>query len=433
MVDWFDGDGLEIEVKVAVIGAGWAGLSAALDLAGKAQVSLFEAGGEVGGRAASYGHETCFGKIKLDHGQHLLMGAYHETRALLKLLNLNEKDFFVKRPFFLSLFHKNGRFLDMALPEAGGKFWQFLRASWTMRGLHWGERLAILRVFWALQRCRFCPPEMTVAAYLLALRQPTFVMEALWEPLVLAALNTPIERASMPVFAAVLRDSLFGQGDDLCYFFPKTALNDLFAFPAVNFLKKHGVSLNFNHRVKNLSFNDDVVLVDGEAFDYAIVAVAPQQLAFLLPDLSPVPQRFEPILTLYLQYQDKPRLPAIMCAMAGTTAQWVLDREAILGERGMLAVVVSCAKDLILKDKKEIKTIIADEIFSQFGGGEPIWSWLIVDKRATFSAETGLKRLDFQVGRRLFLAGDYLHNIYPATLESAVQSGRNAAKHVLEQ
>lgn len=419
--------------KIAVIGAGWAGLSAALHLAGKAQVSLFEAGREAGGRAASYAHQTPLGAVTLDHGQHLLMGAYHDTRHLLKLLNLNEKDLFIKRPFFLSLRHHNGRFVEFALPEDGSTMGRFLRASLGLRGLRWRERLAMLRLILDLKRCRFCPPDISVAAYLANLRQPPFVTTAIWEALVLAALNTPMARASMRVFAAVLRDSLFGQGeDDLYYFFPKTDLKALFASPAVNFLKKHDVALHFNHRVQNLTFNDFGINIDGQAFDAAIVAVAPQQLAFLCPDDPHVPRRFEPILTLYLQYQDKPHLPDIMCALAGGAAQWLFDREAILGERGMIAVVVSCAKDLILKDKNEIKNIIAAEVRAQFGGGEPIWSWLIVDKRATFSAEAAQPRAAWQVSDRLFLAGDYFNHDYPATLETAVQSGRIAAETLLK-
>lgn len=417
--------------RVAIIGAGWAGLSAALHLCEQVEVTIFEAGRQAGGRAASYVHETPLGRVTLDHGQHLLMGAYSETRALWKRLNLKESELVKSQPFYLSMFHKNGDTLCLDAGNGLQRWQRFWAMSASLRGLSIGERWALFRGIWSLWREGFCPEEGSVLRWFEQHHQPERVRALFWTPLVLGALNTPIERASMRVFASVLRDSIFGSADALFYFFTKKSLDELLSCPAIEFFKNHHVSLNFQKRVKNIQFNDNGIFVDGEPFSYVIIAVAPHQLGYILPNFAQPLFQYQAICTVYLQYQQLPKLPKIMCGLAGGVVQFVFDREQLLGERGMISAVISSANELINNDKNVLVEVVAQEIRQHFGGGVPIWSWCVTDKRATFESSVHRSHVDPCIHERVYLAGDYLIESYPATLETAVRSGVHAANSIL--
>lgn len=404
-------------MRVAVIGGGWAGIAAAVELtAGGASVTLFEAGRVLGGRARGV---TIDGQ-RLDNGQHILLGAYCDTLALMRRVGADPEALFERQP--LQVVDNAG--FRLALPRWPAPLnvaWALLTAS----AVDGKNKLKTALWMDALKRRKFkLESDCTVAEWLDAAGQNGPLRRHLWEPLCLAALNTPAERASAQLFANVLRDSLgspLREATDLLL--PRVDLGQLLPEPAGKWLIAQGAELRFGQRVRELDLAGDGVRIEGESFDAAIVATAPQHAASLCPG-NAFDADFEPIATVYLKFSPKRRLPFPLQNILGGIGQWVVDR----GD-GLLACVLSGHGDWETFDDEALASRLHDEL----GFDEAAqWHKVIREKRATFSAHPGLKRPDFRTHHpKLLLAGDYTWHDYPATLEGAVRSGMRAAKTLL--
>ncbi|MDD2665104.1 MAG: hydroxysqualene dehydroxylase HpnE [Dechloromonas sp.] len=403
-------------MRVAVIGAGWAGLAAAVDLvAGGAAVTLFEAGRVPGGRARTIDLDG----RRLDNGQHILLGAYRETLDLMRRVDADPDTLLERLP--LQVVADDG--FRLALPRLPAPF-NVALGLLTARGVDRREKVDTALWMNAVQRRGFrLARDLSVAAWLDAAGQTGVLRHRLWEPLCLAALNTPASRASAQLFANVLRDSLGSpRRADTDLLLPRVPLGDVLPEPAARWLAAHGATLRFGERVRKLSPGPDGVAVDGEAFDAAVLAVAPQHLSALLPDAPRLD--YEPIATVYLQYPDAVRLPYPLRQLTGKSGQWVVDR----GD-GLLACVQSGHGEW----EKLSDHGLAAALQNELGLGGPVrWQRVVREKRATFSCRPGLSRADCVAGQpRLLLAGDHSWADYPATLEGAVRSGRRAAQRAL--
>ena len=400
-------------MKVAVVGAGWAGLAAAVDLTRRgAAVTLYEAGRVAGGRGRSV---TIDGRT-LDNGQHLLLGAYRETLALMRSVGAAPDALFDRRP--LQVVDRDG--FRLALPRWPAPFnvaWGLLTAA----AVGWPEKLDT--ALW-MQRLKWRGFRLTrdesVADWLDAAGQTGVLREKLWEPLCLAALNTPAERASAQLFANVLRDSLGSpRRADTDLLLPRVPFGELLPEPACRWLAANGTTLRFGHRVRSVVD----ACVDGEACDAVVVAVAPQHLGALLPKID-ARYAYEPIATVYLQFSAESALPFPLLHLGGTTGAWAVDRG-----HGMFGCAISSHGDWeTLSDEA-----LAAEIESTLGLGPASWHQVIREKRATFCSRPQLARpAHITADPRLVLAGDYTWADYPATLEGAVRSGLRAAATVFQ-
>lgn len=404
-------------MKVAVIGGGWAGIAAAVELtAGGAQTTLFEAGRVLGGRARSVSLD---GRM-LDNGQHILLGAYRDTLALMRRVGADPDLVLDRRP--LQVRGRDGfRLVLPKLPAPLNVAWGLL----TAHGVTLGEKLATAWWMEGVKRKRFqLPRDTTVANWLDAAGQSGRLRRQLWEPLCLAALNTPVERASAQLFANVLRDSLgSSRRTDTDLLLPRSDLGQILPEPADRWLTAKGARLRTGHRVKSVSPSETAIHIDGESFDAAILATAPQHAASLWP-ASAIAEAYEPIATIYLQYAPEIALPFPLFNLDGHHGQWVVDR----GD-GLLACVLSGHGDWERLDDATLATTLEAELAMP----EPaVWHKVIREKRATFACHPGLQRPGAATtSRRLFLAGDYTWTEYPATLEGAVRSGLRASRYVL--
>ena len=405
-------------MKVAVIGGGWAGIAAAVELtAAGADTTLFEAGHVLGGRARSI---TVAGRT-LDNGQHILLGAYRETLALMRRVGADPDKLFDRRPLQV-IDHTGFRMALPKLPAPLNVAWGLLAAN----GVSLSEKLATAWWMQGVKARRFrLGHDGTVAEWLDAAGQTGTLRRHLWEPLCLAALNTPAERASAQVFANVLRDSLgSARQEDTDLLLPRVDLGQLLPEPATRWLTANGATLCFGTRVAGISVTPDGIAIAGVSHDAVVIATAPQHAGKLWP-AADTAYEYEPIATVYLQFGAKTHLPFPLLNLLGKHGQWVVDHG-----NGLLACVLSGHGDWESLADEVLAAALQHELDLPEKAG---WCKVIREKRATFSCRPGIPRPPGTTAHPyVLLAGDYTWADYPATLEGAVRSGRRAA-HVLLQ
>ena len=426
-------------LRVAIVGAGWAGLTAAVELVtAGARPILFEAGRQLGGRART---SEIDGR-SVDNGQHILIGAYRETLRLLRAVGASPEALLHRTPLTLN-YPAAG--LRLALPRLPAPL-HLAAGLLCARGCTLKEKLAASRLALALQKSRYrVAPDRTVAELLDAHGQHGPLRKGLWEALCLAALNTDPQHASAQIFATVLRDSLGGRRADTDLLLPAADLGRLFPEPAADFVRRHGGEIHTGCRVDNLA-----TLLDSNEFDRVILAVAPQHTARLLatqPLTAPLAgllgqYAYEPIGTLYADYPPDLCLPTPLLGLPGALGhpsgqgigQWVFDRGALLGTPGRLAFVLSAHGAWDDLDDPALAALLHDELEATLGHRLPRPHWVrsIRERRATFACHPNLPRpTPHTPDPRLWLAGDYVCADYPATLEGAVRSGVAAARALL--
>ncbi|MBL8399164.1 MAG: FAD-dependent oxidoreductase [Candidatus Accumulibacter sp.] len=427
-------------MKVAVIGGGWAGLAAAVELAAAGvQVCVFEAARQLGGRARSV---TMHGQT-LDNGQHLLLGAYRETLRLLRLVGAEPTQVLKRLPLEIVFLHGKKASFQLRLPRLPAP-WHLAVGLLTARGIGLREAWVAVRFMRHLQRDGYrLTTDETVTALLDRHGQSGTLRHFLWEPLCLAAMNTPPEEASAQIFLNTLRDSLGGERAATDLLLPAVDLDRLWPTAAARFIGAHGGVVRLNSRIRSLDQLPDVA---GERFDATVLAVAPQHAGRLLqphPLTADVARllsgyAFEPIATVYCAYSSGMRLPSPMIGLAPfggpQIGQWVFDRGALGGTAGVLAFVLSGRGVWQRLDDPALATTLHHELVAALGRPLPAFRWMKVirEQRATYACRSGLPRPTARSGRAgLWLAGDYLCAEYPATLEAAMRSGVQAAAGIL--
>ncbi|HJV72362.1 hydroxysqualene dehydroxylase HpnE [Ideonella sp.] len=416
--------------RVAVVGGGWAGLAAAVHATTLGhQASLYEMAPQLGGRARSVTHDG----ITLDNGQHILIGAYRDTLALMRRVGVEPDQVLHRQP--LTLLYPDGS--GLCLPP-GPALPAFARGVWAWRELPWRQRLGLLALAaqWRWQGFR-CAPALTVAE--LARRCPPQAYRELIEPLCVAALNTPAEQASAQVLLTVLRDALFGEPGAADLLLPKGSLDALLPRVAGEWLRQHGASVALGHRVMRLDVDASGADIDGERYDHVVLATPPGEAARLVETLAPAWSReaaafrYQPIITAWLQ-ASAARWPQPMMALRADNrrpAQFGFDLGALGGPRSTYALVVSGAAAWVDAGTNATRSAILnqwDEAFPARQHGPVKWLDSRTEKRATFACTPGLKRPAARVHARVTVAGDHVEGPYPATLEGAVRSGLAAVQ-----
>jgi squalene-associated FAD-dependent desaturase len=406
-----------VAARVAIVGAGYAGMAAAVTLAERGvPVTVFESGPVPGGRARRIVSQG----TALDNGQHIFVGAYTELFRLMRTVGV-PAEALLRIP--LEIKYANGFALRaLWFPPPFG----LLAGMMLARGVSCAERLGALRFMAALRRSNWhVQPDITVKELLDAHGQRGRMRHYLWGPLCVSALNTPVDQASANVFLAALRDTLAGDDEASDLLLPRVDLSRLFPEPAAEFIRGRGGELRCGTTVR------DVGSLKNE-FQKILIAVGPHQLKALLPEM-PLDYAYQPIHTCYLQYPETIRLEFPMLGMAEGLVQWVFDRGALLGEKGRLACVVSAQGDHQQMTQDELADVCHRELSRAFPDlPSPQWSRVIAEKRATISCTPGLKRPSVRTPiTGVFLAGDYTDPEYPPTLEAAVRSGVRAANEIM--
>lgn len=444
-----------------VVGAGWAGLAAAVALVERgAAVRLLEMAPAAGGRARRLAARDA-AEPALDNGQHIAIGAYAQTLALMRTVGVDPDAAFLRTPLALVDAEGDGLVLGRGRTDLA-----FARAVLARRGWTWHERFALLRAAFGWQRSGFgCDPALTVEA--LAAGLPARVRRDVVEPLCVAALNTAPGDASAAVFLRVLRDA-FAEPGGADLLLPRVDLSAALVDPALAWLARHGADVRLGTRVRSLervrtgwrvdagggtggpsnagaegrrdtgAAGDDA-RATGWTADAVVLACSPTEAARLAAPHAPAwaaragAFAHEPIVTVYAR-SDGTRLPAPMLQLASDAtarpAQYVFDRGALGGPAGLLAFVVSGAAPWVARGTEPTERAVLAQAAQALG---PLLRTplavvrTVVEKRATFRCTPGLDRPPGAVAPGLVAAGDYVEGPYPSTLEGAVRSGGAAA------
>jgi squalene-associated FAD-dependent desaturase len=427
--------------KVAVIGAGYAGMAAAVALVDAGHdVTVFETSKVLGGRA----RKVEIDGLTVDNGQHILIGAYCDTLQLMRKVGVDVEQALLRLPLTL---HYPG--FSLRAPRLPAPL-HLAVALLTAHGLTWSEKLSAIRFMQWLKKCRFSlDSDCTVSALLDAHEQAQALRGYLWEPLCISALNTSPDTASAQVFANVLRDSLAADREASDLLIPRVDLSALLAEPAARYVEARGGKVRLSAAVGSIRHQDDGYRLDAEPetlYNHLVVAVAPYHLPRLLADLPELAAlraqvetlAWEPIVTCYLRYPPDTRLPHSMLGMADGNAHWFFDRGQLDGSDGLIAAVTSARGRHQELDKEKLAAAIDAELRSLHPELPALLSsQIITEKRATFACTPSLQRPETQTALPgLLLAGDYVASDYPATIEGAVRSGLKAAaliKHATPQ
>ncbi len=444
-------------LRIAIVGAGWAGIAAAVELTARGHsVTLYESARMAGGRARRIG--SADGGHSLDNGQHILVGAYTETLALMRLVGVDTDRVLHRQP--LALLHPDGsglRLPDLAAP------WDVAIGVLRARGWSLGDRWGLLRAAAGWRAAGFaCDAAWTVQRLCDGL--PPRVIAELVEPLCVSALNTPADQASAQVFLTVMRDALLGPRGSSHLLIPRCDLSALLPEPATAWLQARGAQVRLGQRVSALTRvtsqqgiathssaahpqRTAAWQVEQDTFDAVVLACPAWEAARLTSQAAAASDdtahaaplrawastaaslRHEAITTVYLR--GGPALPEPMWSLRsgpGAPAQFVFDRAQLEGRDGAAgnkAFVISASEG----DRDSLTAQVLRQAHALgWHDLQPVQT--VVEKRATFACTPGLQRPTRAIVPGLWACGDYTEGPYPATLEGAVRSGKAVAESV---
>ncbi|MEO6717405.1 MAG: hydroxysqualene dehydroxylase HpnE [Novosphingobium sp.] len=408
-----------------VVGAGLAGLSAAVELArAGVRVKLADSAPRAGGRCRSY-YDPQLGQI-IDNGNHFTFSGNQAVRAYLETLG----SFGALRgpPHADFAFYDLGNDCRWTLRVNDGQvpWWTFSKARRTP-GTGLRDHLPLARLAMAKRDGRSVG-EM--------LRTEGHFWRRVVEPMMLAVLNCPAAEGSASLAAQFLRESFLRGGSACRTMVAHPSLDSVFIDPALAWLKLRGSVPRFSERLRGMGFEGDRVTtldfgdhVENVGTATVILAVPPWVAADIVPGLT-VPDQFCAILNAHFAVSPSAGAPPIT-ALLSATSQWVVCHET------RVSVTVSGADEIIDQDREALARQIWSEVCATLGMSAPIPAWQIVkEKRATFAgtpAQDALRPATRTRWRNLFLAGDWVQNGLPATIEGALRSGDSAARLALGQ
>ena len=409
---------------VHIIGAGLAGLSAAVRLAEQGRaVAVYEAAGQAGGRCRSY-FDAGFGAV-IDNGNHLLLSGNDAAIRYLTLIGGADKLRGPAKAEFDFADLATGERWTLKINEGRWPSWLFDRDR-RVPATKPLDYLAAAPLMWAGRR--------KTVTDIVAGAGPLY--ERLWQPLMLAALNTDPHEGSARLAGAVMRNTL-AKGGAACRPLVAEGLSAAFIEPALAYLGEHGGTTAFGKRlreiefasghVRSLKFNDSEISVRED--ESVILALPPWVAQSLVPGLT-VPTQFRAILNAHFSVAPPPQFPPILGLIHGTV-EWIFSFP------GRLSITISGADRLIDRPREELAAELWRDVAAVTGLPAELPPWQIVkEKRATFAAspDQDVLRPEPRTGwRNLFLAGDWIQTGLPATIEGAIRSGERAARLAMRE
>ncbi|MGE0127066.1 MAG: hydroxysqualene dehydroxylase HpnE [Blastocatellales bacterium] len=448
---------------VLILGGGFAGLAAAVDLAEAGRrVLLLERRSFPGGRAYSFTDKTTGDTI--DNGQHLMMGCYHRTLRFLEKIGSLDKikfqpdpqvDFLYEEPGFVS--HASFKCPPLPAPL------HLLGGLIRLETIGWGDRLRALAVGLAVRTLngnRDKLADITVRQWLDSLGQSERIQRRFWNLMALATLNEEPEIASADMFARVIELGFMRTKRDSAMVISRVGLSDLYTNQAKSFVEARGGEVRLNADVAGIDFENGraagVTLRSGERIEAdAIISAVPYfALKRLLPDEIATAHfsrldsfKSAPIVSINLWY-DEPVTDLEFVGLLDSPIEWVFNKNAISqnGEpqsashrRQHLALVISGAREAASKPKEELIAMADAQVKRFFPAARKqnlFHAFVVREHDATLSHTVGTARARPRHRTQFdnfFLAGDWTATGLPATIEGAVQSGQDCAGIALER
>ena len=444
---------LPVGIDAVVIGGGFAGLSAATALAEQGRrVLVVEARPTLGGRATTFTDPSTGERV--DNGQHVLFGCYHETFRFLRRIG-GEAHVRLQPRLEIGVVDPEGRSSRLVCPRLPSPL-HLLAGVGTWSALGWRDRLAVLRMRGPLGAARRKPQELdadlhglTVRRWLARHGQTPRLITLLWEPFAVAALNQSIDVAAAAPFVSVLA-GVFGPGPaDSVLAMPTRPLDEMYALPSVAYLEARGGSV-FTSALATIRCGNEgllrVAVRDEEVSAPAVVCAVPwyglsQVFADPPPAMVPVLDAANRtaasgIVTVNFWF-DRAVTDRAFVGLPGRTMQWVFDKRDAFGEEASHVSMVSSGADALLgQANAEIADMALEELRNALPAARAATlrrSVVVRERRATFSVAPGQPRRPptRMAVPGLFLAGDWIETGLPATIEGAVVSGHAAARAAL--
>lgn len=409
---------------VHIIGAGLAGLSAAVQLAGGGRrVVVHESAGHAGGRCRSM-HDDELG-CTIDNGNHLLLSGNRSAMAYLDRIGARDTLISPEEPAFPFVDLRSGERWTLR-PNAGRLPWWILAPGRRVPGTRPGDYLAALRLARA--------GGATIAE---CLDSSSTLYRRFWEPFAVSILNTAADEASARLLWPVIVE-IFGRGGSAAR--PCIARHGLSASlvdPALTYLRAGGVEVRFHSRLRAFETDGERIAAlnfgsRGEALgedDRVVLAVPPGVATTLLPGLE-APVESRPIVNAHYRLEAPPEIGGVpFLGMVGGNAHWLFVRGTVV------SVTVSAADRLVDEPSDKIAEMLwrdAAQAIRRPAGPLPPCR-VVKEKRATFAqtpAEAARRPGPKSGPKNLFLAGDWTDTGLPATIEGAIRSGARAARLV---
>jgi hydroxysqualene dehydroxylase len=443
-------------VDAAIVGGGFAGLAAGVALADRGlKVALLEGKPALGGRAYSFADPDTGDYV--DNGQHVLMGCYRETLNFLDRIGARRHLVF-HRDLEIEMLERGGRSAMLRTARVPGPF-HMTAALLRYRHLNLRERLSAMAAgirMLAMRRFRRAElQKITVAELMDRLGQGARARAAFWYPLAIATLNDRPELSSAALLAEVLKRAFFGRRRDSAFVYSRVGLSDLYCTSARAAIERAGGTVDTHAIVESLELGHGGAVAaarlrDGrriEARCFISAVPAPQLLRFL-PESAVADPFFarlaglegSPIVCVHV-WLDREVTRSPFTGFIGTTTQWLFNKRRIFEMRGehhpgYLSFVISGARELVDRPNEELFGIVVEDLRVMIPAAvaaKVARSLVLKEKQATLAPHPRFDALRPGTRtplRNFFLAGDWIQTGLPATIESAVISGRAAADAV---
>jgi len=399
-------------VKAAVVGGGLAGLAAAFDLVDAGwEVELYEARPTLGGAVQTLPRREGDPEPPPDNGQHIALGCFSEYLRFLD--RVGDGGSVLRTRLALPVIGEDG-----SVSAIEPSLVALLRYAHLARR----ERLHLPLTLMRLRSAQSQPTE-TFGALLRRLGETDDSIHRFWDVFIRPALNLSADEADAGAGLFTVRTALLGRRANSDLVLPLKPLGEMYGDAAGRAL---GDRVRLDAKVESLDELDA---------DAIVVAVPPGESARLLGEQAPALED-SPIVSVHLWF-DRPLLATPLAALLSSDAHWVFDRGALTGhrpERGQyLTVVASGVPELLEVRGRELPELIAGQLTERLGEAELLWSRVSREPYATFALRPGTRRPGPETGRaNVVRAGTWTDTGWPATMESAVRSGRTAARRLLD-